>query len=231
MEFVYSDGGRSNYFKAKDVRDCVVRAIANATGLDYKEVYDKINAEAKREHTSKRRRVRSSARNGVFTSTAKRYIERDLGWIWVPCMGIGTGCQVHVKASELPSKGSYILNLSRHFSCWKDGQLYDTYDCSKHETRCVYGYWREPTEEERQMHEETKKQVQEYKDFVASEKEELARKKAEVKKYNDKITKKYAKRINKLKAQLRKLERERDSQLLEMPKQEKDSWAKRRFTL
>ena len=40
MEFIYSDGGRSKYFKAEHVGDCVTRAICNATGMDYKEVYD-----------------------------------------------------------------------------------------------------------------------------------------------------------------------------------------------
>lgn len=37
MKFHYSDGGRSNYFKATNVGDCVTRAICNATGKDYKE--------------------------------------------------------------------------------------------------------------------------------------------------------------------------------------------------
>ena len=50
MDFVYSTGGRENYFKKADVRDCVTRAIANATGIDYLEVYNGINAEAKKEH-------------------------------------------------------------------------------------------------------------------------------------------------------------------------------------
>ena len=49
MEFVYSDGGRSKYFKANNVGDCVTRAICNATGKDYKEVYDALNDMAKRE--------------------------------------------------------------------------------------------------------------------------------------------------------------------------------------
>ena len=26
----------------------------------------------------------------------------------------------------------------------KDGVLYDTYDCSRNGTRCVYGYWNKP---------------------------------------------------------------------------------------
>ena len=47
MEFVYSDGGRSKYFKANNVGDCVTRAICNATGKDYKEVYDALNDMAK----------------------------------------------------------------------------------------------------------------------------------------------------------------------------------------
>lgn len=37
MDFVYNDGGRSRYFKAKSVGDCVTRAIAIATRTDYKE--------------------------------------------------------------------------------------------------------------------------------------------------------------------------------------------------
>ena len=224
MKFIYATGGRENYFKASSVRDCVTRAIANATGMDYLEVYNGINTEAKKERTSKRR-AKSSARNGVRTTTLKRYIENVLGWVWVPCMGIGTGCQTHLKKSELPEKGSYILNLSGHLTCWKDGELYDTYDCSRNGTRCVYGYWRRPTKEEKQLHDDFISEQAEYKEFVENQKKELAKQKAEVKKHNDSITKKYAKRINKLRAQLRKLEKERDSQLLPMPKLEKDAWA------
>jgi hypothetical protein len=33
MKFIYSDGGRSKYFKGT-AGDCVVRAICNATGKD-----------------------------------------------------------------------------------------------------------------------------------------------------------------------------------------------------
>ena len=65
MKFIYSDGGRSNYFKAEHVGDCCVRAIANATGLDYKVVYDGINTLAKKERTGKRKRKVSNAREGV----------------------------------------------------------------------------------------------------------------------------------------------------------------------
>ena len=42
--------------------------------MDYLEVYNGINEEAKKERASKRKRTVSSARNGVYTATAKRYI-------------------------------------------------------------------------------------------------------------------------------------------------------------
>ena len=140
MRFVYSDGGRSNYFKATRVGDCVVRAIANATGIDYKVVYDSINALAKKERKSKYKK--SQSRNGVRRTTAKKYLE-SLGWVWKPCMTIGSGCQVHLTEEELPS-GNLILSLSKHFTCVKDGVIYDTYDCSRDGDRCVYGYWHKP---------------------------------------------------------------------------------------
>lgn len=144
MEFVYCDGGRSKYFKAEHVGDCVTRAICNATGKDYKEVYDALNALSKRERTSKRKKGVSSSRNGVYRSTIKKYLEDTLGWRWVSCMGIGTGCQTHLRREELPS-GTIIVSLSKHLSCVKDGVLYDTYDCSRDGSRCVYGYWTCPT--------------------------------------------------------------------------------------
>ena len=41
LKYQYNDGGRSNYFKGKS-GDCVVRAIALATGEDYKVIYDQL---------------------------------------------------------------------------------------------------------------------------------------------------------------------------------------------
>jgi hypothetical protein len=142
MRFVYCDGGRSKYFKAERVGDCCARAIASATGIDYKEVYDSLNKLAKEERTSKRKKSISNARSGVYKSTADKYL-KSLGWKWHACMTIGSGCQVHVDENELPS-GNLVLNLSRHFTCVKNGVLYDTYDCSRDGTRCVYGYWYKP---------------------------------------------------------------------------------------
>lgn len=136
MKFVFSVGGRSRYFKAENVGDCVCRAICNATGMDYKEVYDGLNREAKKERKA---RGRSSARDGMYKASRKRYIE-SLGWVWHPTMQVGGGCKVHLREDELPG-GTLIVSVSKHLTCVKDGVLYDTYDCSRDGTRCVYGYY------------------------------------------------------------------------------------------
>lgn len=141
MKFVYDDGGRSKYFRAENVGDCVTRAIANATGLDYKVIYDRLNALAKSERTGKRKRGKSNSRDGVYKNTFKKYLE-ELGWTWHPTMQIGQGCKVHLCEEELP-KGTLIVSVSKHLTCVKDGVLYDTYDCTRDGMRCVYGYWTE----------------------------------------------------------------------------------------
>ena len=140
MKFIHSDGGRNKYFKASNVGDCVCRAICNATGEDYKKIYDLINELSKNERTSKRKRGTSNARSGVYKSTEKKIIEDILGWKWHSCMTIGSGCKVHLTDSELPN-GNLIVRVSKHLTCVKNGILYDTYDCSRNGTRCVYGYW------------------------------------------------------------------------------------------
>lgn len=129
MKFVYDDGGRSKYFKATDVGDCAIRAITNATGIDYLKVYNDL----------KELNGGKSCRNGTPKKVDKAYIQ-SLGWKWKPTMLVGKGCKVHLREDELPS-GTLIVQVSKHLTCVKDGVLYDTYDCSRDGTRCVYGYW------------------------------------------------------------------------------------------
>ena len=129
MKFIYSDGGRSKYFKASNVGDCAVRAIANATGKDYKEVYNSL----------KKLNNGKTCRNGTPNEVTKKYL-KEQGYEWIATMRPGTGCKVHLKEEELPT-GTLIVRLSKHLSCVKNGIIYDTYDCSRDETRCVYGYW------------------------------------------------------------------------------------------
>lgn len=132
MRFEYSDGGRSKYFRAKDVGDCATRAICNASGKDYKEVYDALSKAQGR-----------SARNGTRKTASKKYLG-SIGWEWHPTMAIGSGCIVHPE-DFATKKGTFILQLSKHLTCVRDGVLVDTFDCSRNpytgKARCVYGYW------------------------------------------------------------------------------------------
>jgi len=143
IPFQYNDGGRSAAGYQGNTGDCVCRAIAIATGAPYARVYELINELAKSERKGKRKRGISSACKGVYKTTQKKIMDR-IGATWTPLMGIGTGCRVHVRADELPSQGKYILSLSGHLAAWIDGVLHDTHDCSRHGTRCVYGYWEVP---------------------------------------------------------------------------------------
>lgn len=137
--FVYNDGGRGNSGFKGMAGDCLCRSIAIATDLPYTAVYELINAFAAQERKSRKRTRKSSARNGVYRPTAHK-IMRHLGFVWMPCMWIGSGCKVHLRADELPS-GRLVIALSKHFTAMVDGVVHDTYDPSREGTRCVYGYW------------------------------------------------------------------------------------------
>lgn len=139
-KFIYSDGGRKLSGYKGDANDCVVRAIAIATGNPYKDVYDDINKLAKKEYITKRKKAKSSAREGVYPNTWKKYI-KSLGWEWTPTMFIGSGCKIHLKESELP-KGTLIVSVSRHLTVINDGVIYDTTNPSRGGSRCVYGYFK-----------------------------------------------------------------------------------------
>ena len=149
MELVINDGGRSNYFSGKG-GDCVTRAVAIASGMDYKEVYDFLaESNAKQRVTSRTRRSKRAmktakkvtADHGISTTRKwfKDYM-KSIGFTWTPTMFVGSGCKVHLKEDELP-KGRIICRVTRHYVAVIDGVIHDTHDCSRDETRCVYGYW------------------------------------------------------------------------------------------
>lgn len=138
MEFVYHDGGRSKWFKGY-ARDCVTRAIAIAEGRPYIEVYDELQEmQSKRIVLYNGNRSRS-VRNGTDKRVERKYLLAR-GWKWVPTMFVGQGCKVHLRKNELPS-GVILVSVSKHLVAVINGVIYDTYDCSRDETRCVYGYY------------------------------------------------------------------------------------------
>lgn len=140
MKWVYDDGGRSKYYTATKVNDCVARSIAIATGLDYKEVYDMINKYAEEYKQTENEEDNSHARWGVSKELTYKILT-DLGFKWNATMKFGHGCKVHLKDGELPKKGTFIVSISKHLTCVKDNVIYDTYDPSRKGQRCVYGYY------------------------------------------------------------------------------------------
>lgn len=142
---VYDDGGRRAAGRRGDTGDCVVRAVAIASGRDYAEVYDYLAAGMASNRPRKGKKAARSASHGV--SVKKPWFAAymvDLGFEWVPTMSIGSGCKVHLKPSELPA-GRLIARVSGHVVAVVDGIIRDSYDCTRDGTRCVYGYWRKVT--------------------------------------------------------------------------------------
>lgn len=130
LDYIYNDGGRSRYFKAQSVGDCVTRAAAIASGKDYKEVYNLL-----RQISGK------SPRDGVEKKYTRKLME-TLGSKWIPVMKIGSGCKMNLSYDTFPCEGRYIAQLSGHVCAVIDGCIHDIYDPSRDGRRCVYGYWK-----------------------------------------------------------------------------------------
>lgn len=129
MKVRYDDGGRSKYFAASKVGDCVTRALAIATQSDYKEVYNTIT-----------KIVGYTPRNGVRSKDTKKLMAH-FGGVWHPTMKVGSRCTTHLEDDEIPMKGRIVCKLSKHVVAVIDGVIHDTYDASRDGNRCVYGYW------------------------------------------------------------------------------------------
>lgn len=146
IPFSPHDGGRQAAgFKGK-AGDCVVRAIAIAADLPYREVYDELRRRNEEFAQGRSRRAKkvaqkgSTPRNGNFRAVYDPYI-RSLGFRWVATSTIGSGCKVHLRRDELPVDARLIVRVSKHVAAVVCGTLLDTHDCSRGGTRCVYGYY------------------------------------------------------------------------------------------
>ncbi len=147
MKVVINDGGRQAAgFYGHGAGDCVARAIAIVAELYYADVQRDLAVINAKTPKSKRRRAANcgkfTADHGIYTDAAvfKRYMA-SLGFVWVPTMGIGTGCKVHLRSGELPM-GRLIARVSKHYTAVIDGVIHDNHDPSRGGTRCVYGFWR-----------------------------------------------------------------------------------------
>lgn len=134
LPYEYDDGGRSNYFKANKVGDCVCRAIAIASGRDYKEIYNLLY-----------KTMGESPRGGVMTSGVRfKRLMVELGFKWVSLCSVGSKQSSHFFVGELPSRGRLVCSAHRHEVAVVDGVVRDTWDSrynSWGEPRRIYGYW------------------------------------------------------------------------------------------
>ena len=129
MKWVYDTGGREKYYKALNVGDCVVRAIAIANQMDYKETYNLV----------KKYNGGETPRNGVYKIVYGRLL-RDLGWKYISCCEDGHD-EVFLRTGQLPEQGVIICRLARHAVTIIDGVIHDTYNSYGDGNRRVYGYW------------------------------------------------------------------------------------------
>lgn len=146
MQFIKNDGGRADAGFKGLTGDCVCRAIVIATGKPYTEVYEVLaqgNATQRvtKHVKSSRANVKTASRGiNVKRKWFKEYMA-SLGFTWIPTMGIGTGCKVHLNDGELPM-GKLVVAVSKHYTCVIDGVIHDTYNPDRDGERCVYGYWK-----------------------------------------------------------------------------------------
>ena len=146
LRYQVNDGGRSAAGFKGLAGDCVVRSIAIAASLPYEQVYEdlklanEVYARIKNTRVAKRISEKGSTpRNGNHRDVFHDYI-LSLGFKWIPTMIVGKGCQVHLRADELPV-GRLIVKVSKHLTAVIDGVIQDTHNPSRQGTRCVYGYY------------------------------------------------------------------------------------------
>jgi hypothetical protein len=121
MEFLYCDGGRSNYFEGV-VGDCVTRAFSIALGKNYLTIYEIVNKVCGSMPTK-----RARANWGVYPNQIKR-IGKHFNLKFNRKKGI-----VNKKTN-----GKYIFFLDGHLTCAMNGILMDTIDCRNSK---YYGYY------------------------------------------------------------------------------------------
>ncbi len=146
LSYQFNDGGRAAAGFKGGAGDCVVRSIAIAANLPYLQVYEDLRlanesyAQSRNDRLAKRLNLKgASPRNGNHRNVFHGYII-DLGFIWVPTMKVGAGCQVHMRGDELP-QGTLIVKVSKHLSAVLNGVIHDTHNPSRAGNRCVYGYY------------------------------------------------------------------------------------------
>lgn len=122
--FVHDDGGREAAGFKGSAGDCVVRAVAIASGRPYAEVHARFRIGTGRVRHSKRR---PSPENGIITAKPwfKKYMA-ELGFQWVA-------------SAKLPDIGRLVVKTKTHAFAVIDLVVHDTHAKRVFDPR--EGYW------------------------------------------------------------------------------------------
>lgn len=123
----YSDGGRKESGVKGIGKDCAVRAVAIAVGMDYKEAKKII-----KDFSANGKCGSAAISRGVYKDDLDAAL-RSLGWEWHKAPKFNGR-----KARYRDIPGTAIVRMSKHFAAVVDGVLLDSWDSSK---KMVYGYW------------------------------------------------------------------------------------------
>lgn len=129
LRFRFDDGGRSRYFVTQATADNVPRAIAIASGRDYRAVYDELTEVNGGE----------TPRGGIPKKKIRNYIETQLGGVWHPRMDIGKPTK-RLTASDIPRNGRVIVRCPKCLVAVIDGVIRDTID-HREQPPAVFGFW------------------------------------------------------------------------------------------
>ena len=134
--FIINDGGRADAgFKGR-AKDCVVRAVAIATGGNYRTVYKEVNAMGLRIDG-----VKSCARTGVPLNTLNEFMKQaGFEYVVLP----QTFKDRTNLANYIAPSGNVVIDLAGHVVASIDGVLHDIGNtrASKYGRRIVRGYFR-----------------------------------------------------------------------------------------
>ena len=127
-EYIYDDGGRHQYFRMKykkdRIGDCVVRALAIATGEDYQDVRTEL--------------WETSFKNGYMPNCNQNYEQFLLKRGFIPEKKIkGFNLGRYPACQDC----TYVVVLANHLVCLDQGLVRDIWDCREW---YPYKTWRKP---------------------------------------------------------------------------------------
>lgn len=126
------DSGRSNSKRPKQSNDCSVRAMAAAFDLDYDYTYDMLAAAGRKcaQGFGIMKWITKNSVDGVL-------LDRRVEYMHFPAVKGETRMNVEKFVREHQT-GSYIIRVSKHVACVKDGRILDWMTVEDEGLRCVY---------------------------------------------------------------------------------------------